>query len=54
MNLINVSNIDKAHLILEKHINKTPLITNEAINSLVNAKVFFKLENLQHTGSFKI
>ena len=54
MNLLSTSDIDKAHLLLQPFIAQTPLITNEAINSLVNAKVYFKLENLQKTGSFKI
>ena len=54
MSLLNTLDIDKAHLILQPFITQTPLVTNEAINSLVNAKVYFKLENLQKTGSFKI
>ena len=54
MSLLSTSDIDKAHLILKSFITQTPLVTNEAINTLVNAKVYFKLENLQHTGSFKI
>ena len=52
MSLLSTADIDKAHLILEPLITKTPLITNEEINTLVNAKVYFKLENLQLTGSF--
>ena len=35
-------------------IIKTPLITNETINKKTNSKIYFKLENLQKTGSFKI
>ena len=47
MNLLSTSDIDKAHLILQPFITQTPLVTNEALNTLVNAKVYFKLENLQ-------
>jgi len=54
MSLLNTSNIDRALSILKPLIIRTPLITNESINTLVNAKVYFKLENLQSTGSFKI
>ena len=54
MNLLQTRKIDDVHLKIRPFILKTPLITNEAINSLLNAKVYFKLENLQHTGSFKI
>ena len=54
MSLLSTIDIDKAHLVLQPFITQTPLVTNEAINKLVNAKVYFKLENLQKTGSFKI
>ena len=54
MKLLNIVDIDKAYLLIKNYIIKTPLITNETINKLVDAKVYFKLENLQHTGSFKI
>ena len=54
MSLLNTLDIDKAHLLLQPFVTKTPLVTNEEFNSLVNAKVYFKLENLQQTGSFKI
>ena len=51
MSLLSISNIDIAHLTLKPFITQTPLVTNEAFNSLVNAKVYFKLENLQKTAS---
>ena len=54
MSLLNTLDIDKAHLLLQPFVTETPLVTNEEFNSLVNAKVYFKLENLQQTGSFKI
>lgn len=31
----------------------TPIMTSRTVNELTNAKVFFKCENLQRTGSFK-
>ncbi len=46
--------IDEAYDIIGKHIFKTPLVTNEYINNLVKAEVYFKLENMQITGSFKL
>lgn len=54
MNLLKTSDIDKAYKKIKPFVTKTPLITNETINSLLHAKVYFKLENLQQTGSFKI
>ena len=35
-------------------IIKTPLASNDYINNLLDAEVYFKLENLQITGSFKL
>ncbi len=33
---------------------KTPVMTSEALDELVGAKLFFKCENFQRTGSFKM
>ena len=46
--------IEKDYKILKNQILKTPLIFSEYINNLTNAEIFFKLENLQWTGSFKL
>ena len=46
-------NIDTAHTEIKDQIIQTPLISNDYINKKLNAKIFFKLENLQNTGSFK-
>ena len=53
MSDFNYLNIHKAYEIIKHAVNKTPLITNDYINHLLDAKVYFKLENLQKTGSFK-
>ncbi len=54
MNNFNYKNIEKAHKKIEGKVIKTPLISNDFINNLLNAKIYFKLENLQKTGSFKL
>ena len=54
MHRVNFEIINKAYERIGKQIVKTPLITNENINKITKANVFFKLENLQSTGSFKI
>ena len=54
MNPLSSTRIDKAYARIQSYIIKTPLITNETINNIVNANVYFKLENLQRTGSFKL
>ena len=47
-------NIETAYENIKHALDKTPLITNDYINQLLDAKVYFKLENLQKTGSFKL
>ena len=47
-------NIDAAYIQIKNQIIQTPLISNDYINKKLNSKVFFKLENLQNTGSFKL
>jgi len=47
------NNIIKAYNKINSDIVKTPLVTNEYINNLTGGNVYFKLENLQITGSFK-
>ena len=54
MNDFDFSNIEKAYKIIKDEVIRTPLITNEYINNQVKGKIFFKLENLQKTGSFKL
>ena len=50
----NHSNIDQAYEIINSRIIKTPLVSNDYINQITGGNIFFKLENLQITGSFKI
>lgn len=48
------------HTILEAHariaprIHRTPVLTSASLDAMVGARIFFKCENLQKTGSFKI
>ena len=46
--------IDEAYKRIKDQVLRTPLITSEYINKTLNAQVYFKLENLQWTGSFKL
>ena len=47
-------NVDNAYKLINQKVIKTPLITNDYINNLLEAEIYFKLENLQNTGSFKL
>lgn len=49
----NINEIKLAKQVLEKVINKTPLIKSNYYSATKNASVYLKLENLQMTGSFK-
>ena len=46
--------IQAAYDKIKNLVVKTPIITNDFINNFLEAEVYFKLENLQHTGSFKL
>lgn len=51
--MIIKQSISEAAERLAPHIHLTPVLTNNYINSLLGAEVFFKCENFQKTGSFK-
>jgi len=53
MRLFNHTNIDQAYELINTYIIKTPLVSNDYINQITGGNIFFKLENLQITGSFK-
>ena len=43
-----------AHERIAPHIHRTPVLTSASLDQIAGAKLFFKCENLQKTGSFKI
>ena len=51
---LGYKNVEIAYSKIKNNILNTPLISNDYINDLLNAEIYFKLENLQKTGSFKI
>jgi threonine dehydratase len=46
--------IVSAHARIAPHIHRTPVLTSASLDAMTGARVFFKCENLQKTGSFKI
>jgi threonine dehydratase len=46
--------IGEAQARIAPHIHHTPVLTSHSLDAIVGAQVFFKCENLQKTGSFKI
>lgn len=47
-------NIKEAYDRISSHIHKTPVLTSSYINSLCGAELFFKCENFQKGGSYKL
>ena len=48
------NDIQFAHERILPYIHNTPILTSEFINDLTGAHLFFKCENFQKTGSFKM
>ncbi len=46
--------ISEAHGRIASRIHRTPIFTSASLDALAGARFFFKCENLQKTGSFKI
>src|SRR5262249_27586107 len=43
-----------AHARIASRIHRTPVLTSASLNKVADARLYFKCENLQKTGSFKI
>jgi threonine dehydratase len=50
----NFEAIRAAHKRIAPHIHRTPVVTSASLDEIAGAQLFFKCENLQKTGSFKI
>src|SRR3954463_8006030 len=46
--------IVEAHARIASRIHRTPVLTSASFDAMTGARLFFKCENLQKTGSFKI
>lgn len=51
---ISWETIVNAHERIRLRIHRTPVLTSASLNAMAEAELFFKCENLQKTGSFKI
>lgn len=52
--VVSLDDIKKSHSRIKSYIHKTPVMTSGSLNDLVKGELFFKAENFQKTGSFKI
>ena len=52
--MITLKDIVAAHDRIAPFIHRTPVLTNKSLNELSGAELYFKCENFQKAGSFKI
>lgn len=52
--MLTLENIQAAAERIRGHIHRTPVITSRSFNQRAGCEVFFKCENLQRAGAFKI
>jgi threonine dehydratase len=51
---VTLADIRAAHARIAPRIHRTPVLTSASLDEVAGARLFFKCENLQKTGSFKI
>ena len=54
MYIPNFEDVKIAHERIKPHIHQTPVLTSTYLNDLTGAQLFFKCENLQKAGAFKV
>lgn len=52
--MLNIDMIKEAHGRIASRIHRTPVVTSRQFNEVAGKEVFFKCENLQRAGAFKI
>ena len=52
--MVTYNDIEKAHHRISDHIHNTPILTSDSLDNELGSNLFFKCENFQKTGSFKI
>src|SRR5580658_1164847 len=51
---VTIDTIREAHARIRPRIHRTPVLTSSSLDEIAGAHLYFKCENLQKTGSFKI
>src|SRR6056297_142214 len=52
--MIKKNDILTADALIKNYIHRTPVLTNQSLNQILQTKLFFKCENFQKVGAFKI
>lgn len=53
-NIPNKTDIELAHQRIQNYIHRTPILTSKSINTILHSKLYFKCENFQRAGAFKM
>lgn len=48
------SQLERAHIRIKPYIHRTPVLSSQSINEMVGASLYFKCENMQKVGAFKM
>ncbi|WP_170331511.1 beta-hydroxyaspartate dehydratase BhcB [Ruegeria arenilitoris] len=51
---LTIDDVRAAHERIKPHIRRTPVMTSDYLNDLTGAQLFFKCENFQEAGAFKV
>jgi threonine dehydratase len=54
LNIPELSDVKKAHERISPHIHCTPIVTSQFLDAKTGAELFFKCENFQKAGAFKV
>jgi len=54
LNIPDLSDVKIAHERISPHIHYTPIVTSQFLDAKTDAKLFFKCENFQKAGAFKV
>ncbi len=54
MTIPTYDDVLEAHARIKPYIHKTPILTSRFLNELSGAELFFKCENFQKAGAFKV
>ena len=52
--MLSFKEIQDAHTRIQPFIHRTPVLTNSSLNEMTGADLYFKCENFQKVGAFKI
>ena len=54
LNIPELSDVKTAHERISPHIHRTPIVTSQFLDAKTGAELFFKCENFQKAGAFKV